>query len=61
MKDTEALMRELCAASSRLQEAHYIAKKAGQHELAREIWKAGEVIASSIGKLITKQIAPVSP
>lgn len=56
MKDTESLLRELCAASSRLQEAHYIAKKAKQTELAAEIWKAGEVVAGLVSKLITRQM-----
>lgn len=55
MKDTDVLLRKLCAASSKLQEAHYIAKKVGQTELADEILRAGNVVADQIGKLVTRQ------
>jgi hypothetical protein len=59
VKDADALLRDLCAASSKLQEAHYIAKKAGQTELAAEILRAGNVVADQIGKLITRNAQPV--
>jgi hypothetical protein len=59
VKDADALLRELCGASSRLQEAHYFAKKAGQAELAAEILRAANVIADQIGKLITRNAACV--
>jgi hypothetical protein len=59
MKDADALLRELCAASSKLQGAHYLAKKAGQTDLAAEILRAGNVVADQIGKLVTRQAPAV--
>lgn len=58
MKDTEVILRELCAASSRLQEVEYLAKKAGQSALADEARRAGTIVADAIGKLITRNMTP---
>jgi hypothetical protein len=52
VKDAELLLRELCAASSRLQECEYIARRAGRADLVRECRKAGESVAHMIGDLV---------
>jgi hypothetical protein len=52
VKDAELLLRELCAASSRLQECEYIARRAGRSDLVRECRKAGESVARMIGDIV---------
>ncbi len=52
MKDTELMLRELCAASTRLQECEYIARKAGRPDLVDECRLAGEVVSRLVGRLM---------
>ncbi len=52
MKDAEAFVRELIAASIRLQECEYIANRNKRPDLAEEASKAGFIIASMMRKML---------
>lgn len=49
------LLRELCAASAKLQEAHGIAKRAGRADVATEVHRSAEAISGLIGRLVTNR------
>lgn len=52
VKDAELLLRELFAASARTQEAYFIAKRAGELDIAAEIKCAGDALALAVGRLV---------
>lgn len=57
MKDTELLLRELLAASSRLQECEHIARKSSRADVATEARVAGTIVAGMVSKLMAPNCA----
>lgn len=55
------LLKELCAASKRLQDSHDIAKRCGRADIAAEIRRTGEAISGLIGRVATNKFEAEKP
>lgn len=49
------LLKELLAASARVQASHDIAKRSGRNDIAAECRRTGEAISGLIGRLVTNK------